>query len=91
MLYRMTPYHATQIDSDTTDLFLEVSSRESLGSCKQVMEALVCGMCEAGVGVRGDRMQLEQVRVLDETGHVLVLFPSRTDLTDTSFEVVRPQ
>lgn len=81
----------TKIDSDTTDLFLEVTSAESLGSCKQVMDALVCGMCERGLGMHSGRMQVEQVKVVDPTGQLLVLYPSRTDLTDTEFEISRPQ
>jgi hypothetical protein len=80
-----------QIDSNTTDLFLEVTSSDNLGSCKEVMDALVCGMCELGLGVRRDKMEIEQVRVVDPSGQLLVLYPSRTDLTDTQFEVIRPQ
>ena len=80
-----------QIDSDTADLFLEVTSSESLASCKQVMDQLVCGMCERELGVKDKVMSVEQVKVLDEDGHVLVLYPSRTDLIDTTFKVVRPQ
>ncbi len=83
--------HPLQINSETTDLFLEVTSAESLGSCKAVMESLVCGMCEKGVGVRQGRMVLEQVRVVDESGQLLVLYPSRTDLTGTNFDILRPQ
>ena len=59
--------------------------------CKQVMESLVCGMCEHNVGVRQGRLVLEQVRVVDESGQLLVLYPSRTDFTDINFDVIRPQ
>ena len=84
-------YNTLQIGPNTTDLFLEVTSSDSLGACKQVMDGLVCAMCEAGVGVRDDRLTVEQVKVVDERGQVLVLYPSRTDLQDTVFEVSRPQ
>ena len=80
-----------QIDSDTVNLFLEVSSSESLGVCKMVMDALVCGMCEKGLGVMEGVMRVEQVRVVDEANQLLVLYPSRTDLIDTAFVILRPQ
>lgn len=68
-----------------------MTSGESLGSCKKVMDTLVCGMCERGLGVnRNLRMSVEQVKVLDEAGQVLVLYPSRTDLTESTLEIVRP-
>lgn len=80
-----------QIDSDTVNLFLEVSSSESLAVCKRVMDSLVCGMCEKGLGVVEEVLGVEQVRVVDESGQLLVLYPSRTDLLDTPFEILRPQ
>ena len=55
------------------------------------MDTLVCGMCDLGLGVRRDKMEVEQVRVVDPSGQLLVLYPSRTDLTDTQFDVIRPQ
>lgn len=67
-----------------------MTSADSLASCKQVMDALVCGMCEMGLGVRKDMMSVEQVKVVSDTGQLLVLYPSRTDLTDTVFDVLRP-
>lgn len=72
-------------------MFLEVSSSESLGACKSVMDALVCGMCDKGLGVVDRVMRVEQVRVVDEANQLLVLYPSRTDLLDTSFTILRPQ
>ena len=54
------------------------------------MDSLVCGMCEQGLAVRGNKMEVEQVKVVDPSGQLLVLYPSRTDLTDTPFEIIRP-
>ena len=80
-----------QIDSDTVNLFVEVSSSENLAICKSVMDALVCGMCEKGLGVVDSVLGVEQVKVLDESDMLLVLYPSRTDLLDSQYEVLRPQ
>ncbi len=79
-----------QIESSTSDLFLEVTSSDSLASCKLVMDSLICGMREKGLGVTDEVMAVEQVKVVDENGQLLVLYPSRTDLTDTSFVIIRP-
>ena len=80
-----------QIDSATVNVFLEVSSGESLATCKSVMDALVCGMCERGVGVVDNVLRVEQVRVLDDSDKLLVLYPSRTDLIGKAYEILRPQ
>lgn len=84
---------SVQIDSTTTDLFLEVTSAETLGACKQVMDSLVLGMCKRGLGVGSTNkvMVVEQVKVVDESGQLLVLYPSRTDLIGSPFEIIRPQ
>ena len=50
------------------------------------------GMREGGIGVKSDGvMYVEQGRVIDENGQLLVLYPSRTDLTDEKFVVVHPK
>lgn len=74
------------------DLFLEVTSSDTLATCKGVMNALIYALCEAGVGVRDDIVLcVEQVRVVEAVdSKLLVLYPSRTDLTDEKFNVVRP-
>lgn len=65
---------------------MEVTSSESLAMAKTVMDALVTGVVVMSEGVK-----VEQVRVVDKTGQLLVLYPSRTDLvTSTDIEVVRP-
>lgn len=81
-----------QIEATSRDLLLEVTSSESLASCKAVMDALVVGMCEEGLGLEGGEGTLcvEQGRVEDEGGQLLVLYPSRTDLTTDKIDVRRP-
>lgn len=78
-----------QVVETTRRLLVEVTSSESLAVAKTVMDAVV-----TGVGVmegRGEGVQVEQVRVVDEAGQLLVLYPSRTDLvTSSDIEVVRP-
>ena len=75
-------------------MFVEVTSSESLAVAKTVMDALVTGVGvmsgEGGRG-RGGGVTVEQVRVVDEAGQLLVLYPSRTDLlTSTDISVTRP-
>ena len=81
------------METQTTDLFLEVTSSDTLATCKSVMDALIYALCESGVGVRGDRVLcVEQVRVVEAgDSHLLVLYPSRTDLTDDKYAVLRPR
>lgn len=81
-----------QIQPSTCDLFLEVTSSDNLASCKAVMDSLIYGMREGGMGVRDDGvMYVEQARVADENGQLLVLYPSRTDLTSEKYVVEHPQ
>ena len=56
------------------------------------MDALIYALCEAGVGVRDDCVLcVEQVRVVEVGDRkLLVLYPSRTDLTKDKFAVLRP-
>ena len=56
------------------------------------MDALIYALCEAGVGVRDDCVLcVEQVRVVEVGDRkLLVLYPSRTDLTEDKFAVLRP-
>ena len=81
-----------QVETHTTDLFLEVTSSDTLATCKAVMDALVYALCEAGVGERDNVVLcVEQVRVVEATdSKLLVLYPSRTDLSEGRFDVVRP-
>lgn len=82
-----------QIEATSTDILLEVTSSTNLATCKSVMDSLVSGMCESGVGVsREGVMLVEQVKVVEQNERqLLVLYPSRTDLTDyTTINVARP-
>lgn len=81
------------MEAQTTDLFLEVTSSDTLATCKGVMDTLVYALCESGVGVHGDAVLcVEQVRVVEagDNSRLLVVYPSRTDLTDEKYDVVRP-
>lgn len=79
-----------QVVETTRQLLLEVTSSESLAVAKMVMDAVVTGVGGMKEG-RGEGVQVEQVRVVDEAGQLLVLYPSRTDLVASSdIEVVRP-
>lgn len=79
-----------QVVETTRQLLVEVTSSESLAVAKTVMDAVVTGVGVMKEG-RGEGVQVEQVRVVDEAGQLLVLYPSRTDLvTSSAIEVVRP-
>ena len=74
----------------TQDLLLEVTSNERLGACKSVMDALLVSMCEEELVGGGGVLCVEQGKVLDAGGQLLVLYPSKTDLCGTKVEVRRP-
>lgn len=88
----LTNSDQSKIEPTTSDVLLEVTSTESLASCKSVMDALVVGMCECGVGVSSEGvMVVEQGRVVEaESGQLLVLYPSKIDLTSDVITVKRP-
>jgi len=47
-------------------------------------------MCEAGLVGSDGVLSVEQGRVVEEGGKLLVLYPSRTDLSSGSVDVRRP-
>ena len=57
-----------------------------------VMDTLLEGMvtCECVRERSGGVLCVEQVRVIEEEGQLLVLYPSRTDLTSDNLDVTRP-
>ena len=71
-----------------------MTSSETLLAAKTAMDALVVGVAVMSVeGRRGEcaGVRVEQVRVVDEAGQLLVLYPSRTDLTNSSeIKLIRP-
>ena len=77
------------MDSTSSDLLLEVTSGESLAVCKEVMDRLIVGMCEGGL-VGSGVLSVEQGRVVEEGGQLLVLYPSRTDLSTDTINIHRP-
>ena len=54
------------------------------------MDTLIEGMCWGGIVGADGVLGVEQVRVVDHAGHLLVLYPSRTDLTSGKVNVRRP-
>ena len=66
---------------------MEVTSSESLLAAKTAMDSLVVGVAS----VMSGGVRLEQVKVVDESGQLLVLYPSRTDLASSpDVRVTRP-
>ena len=49
------------------------------------MDSLVVGVASVmSGGVRVEQVRVEQVRVVDNAGQLLVLYPSRTDLANST-------
>lgn len=87
-----------QITPSTTNVLVEVTSSRSLQACKTALDSLVLEMLHAGVDCVtteqssfGHEIHLGQCRVVDETGTLLVAYPSRPDLAynDDDIEVKR--
>ncbi|PAV63425.1 hypothetical protein WR25_08390 [Diploscapter pachys] len=67
----------TKLSENTTSIWMEVSSPESLSICRQVMEELI----KESIAIFPDA-QIEQVRVEDSVQSQLVsVFPDKNDLT----------
>ena len=76
-----------QITPSTTNVLVEVTSSRSLQACKAAVDSLAFEMLQAGFscGVAeqssfSHEIVLEQCRVIDDTGTLLVAYPSRPDL-----------
>ena len=54
------------------------------------MDALLVGMCEEGLVGSDGVLCVEQGKVVDTGGQLLVLYPSKTDLGSDKVEVRRP-
>ena len=78
------------MDVTSSDMLLEVTSGESLALCKEVMDRLIVGMCEGGLVGSDGVLSVEQGKVVEEGGQLLVLYPSRTDLSADTINVHRP-
>lgn len=65
---------------------MEVTSSDSLQTAKTVMDTLLVGVATI-LGVESG-LRVEQVKVVDEGRQLLVLYPSRTDLTNTNDVIV---
>jgi len=88
----MTNSEATKINPVVADVFLEVTSPMSLPQCKYVMEELIKNMYQLDMSSVVDDMDgivIEQLRVVDETGELRVIYPSRIDLEFKKIPVER--
>jgi hypothetical protein len=68
----------SKVTTATKDVFIESSSDTDLQSAKDVMDALVIQMYKEGI--INTSVKLEQTRVVDDSGNVRVVYPSRVDL-----------
>ncbi|GFN76879.1 leucine-rich repeat-containing protein 47-like [Plakobranchus ocellatus] len=121
----ITNCEKTRINKLTQDILVEVTSSESLETCKKVMEETLMASLLLGIGSgdEGDaekaeeahaeaeneaeatglaaapvdtsrmrfpqKLTVEQVKVVDATGNLRVIYPSRVDLQNPAFDVVR--
>ena len=67
-----------------------MTSSDSLASCKKVMDSLIAAMCcEHLQSAATDGLVVEQVKVVDAEGQLLVVYPARPDLNIDTIEVTR--
>jgi len=82
----ITNSEITKIKSEVMDVFIEITSPLSVSDCKYVMESLIKQMFAAGFQSRDDDdaefngLIIEPLRVVDESGDLRCLFPSKVDL-----------
>lgn len=94
----ITNCSGTKITEETTDMFFEVTGN-SLPACKKVMDNLLFETLKLDLGKKkineenGDPILkyliIEQMRVVDEVGHLKVVYPSRTDLVLEGVNIIR--
>lgn len=86
----LTNSELSKISPSSTEILLEVTSSDSLASCKKVMDSLIAAMCcEHLYSSTHDGLMVEQVKVVDAEGQLLVVYPSRPDLIIDTIEVKR--
>ena len=78
------------------NVFVEVTSSESLTKCRQVIEALIketVTILDADDNELTDKkLVVRQVRITDNENHLKAIYPSKNDLEapgDESFSIVR--
>ncbi|XP_078741442.1 leucine-rich repeat-containing protein 47 [Lampetra fluviatilis] len=98
----ITNSQTTKVSVDTTEVLVEVTSSQSLASCKLVMDTLITRLAELHHSLQlpgasdetqrvGTKKALEVMQVMvvnDVDGCLRVMYPSRTDLTATNINVV---
>ena len=73
----LTNSELSKISPSSTDVLLEVTSSDSLASCKKVMDSLIAAMCcERLQSNVHDGLMVEQVKVVDAEGQLLVVYPA---------------
>lgn len=85
----------TQISTETTKLFIEVTSNTSMKDCMATMEALLLAMVQGGFGATGaaatagaNILDLQQVKIVDTEGKLRRVFPAKGDLVFDANELV---
>lgn len=79
-------YYHFQMTEDTVELFLEVTSSNSVNACRQAMQALIKEILMLGIAdidisdEHFHNMVIHQVKVVDPEGNLRNVYPSRTDL-----------
>ncbi|XP_055342837.1 leucine-rich repeat-containing protein 47-like [Paramacrobiotus metropolitanus] len=96
----LTNSEKSKILPTTQNVLLEVTSSKSLAVCKAVAEKLITACVrqdltsesrDNGNGEHsvGRKIVVQQLRVMDESGGLRVVFPSRADLNMEGFKILR--
>lgn len=99
----ITNCDVTKVSKDTKDILIEVTSTLTLDTCKKVLDEMLKMMLEMGLGtggqasaasgdgllLEGQKLIVEQVKIVDPEGTMKVVYPSRTDLQGDGFKVIK--
>lgn len=83
----------TQISTETTKIFIEVTSNTAMKDCMATMKALLLAMVQSGFGAAGaatgvNTLDLRQVKIVDTEGQLRRVFPAKGDLVFDESELV---
>jgi hypothetical protein len=78
----ITNSDVTKIEEQTKNIFVEVTSGTKLQVAKTVADTLLTEMLLAGLGEASSVLVVEQMKLVDSAGHMKVVYPSKTDLTE---------
>ncbi|KAL0267238.1 UNVERIFIED_CONTAM: hypothetical protein PYX00_009571 [Menopon gallinae] len=92
----ITNSEISKVSTNTKNILIEVTSPVHQNICKKIADKLLKEMLLSGIGVTNDgegnqMLEVEQVRVEDDSGNLIVVYPSSIDLKyeDDTVSVIR--